>query len=51
MIFTQAAHLEQMAGGVLPEGEVDVYRAAYVRRILAQEGDPSPEGDDGDLPK
>jgi protein arginine kinase len=51
MIFTQAAHLEQMAGGVLPEGEVDVYRAAYVRRILAEEGDPSPEGDDGELPR
>ncbi|HEX7241386.1 MAG TPA: protein arginine kinase [Longimicrobiaceae bacterium] len=51
MIFAQAAHLEQVAGGVLPAGEVDVYRAAYVRRILAQEGDPSPEGDEGELPR
>lgn len=51
MIFTQAAHLEQVAGGVLPPGEVDVYRAAYVRRLLAAEGDPSPEGDDGELPR
>jgi protein arginine kinase len=51
MIFTQAAHLEQMAGGVLPSGEVDVYRAAFVRRTLAQEGDPSPEGEDGELPR
>ena len=51
MIFTQAAHLEQVAGGVLPEGEVDVYRAAYVRKVLAEEGDPSPDGDDGELPR
>ncbi|HEX2095385.1 MAG TPA: protein arginine kinase [Longimicrobiaceae bacterium] len=50
MIFAQAAHLEQMAGGALPTGEVDVYRAAFVRRTLAQEGDPSPdEGEDGDI--
>ena len=49
MIFSQAAHLEQMAGGALPEGEVDVYRAAFVRRLLAREGDPSPEGEDGEL--
>ncbi|HYJ80176.1 MAG TPA: protein arginine kinase [Longimicrobiaceae bacterium] len=36
MIFAQAAHLEQMAGG--PAGEerdLDVLRAAYVRRMLA----------------
>ncbi|MDQ3388973.1 MAG: protein arginine kinase [Gemmatimonadota bacterium] len=43
MIFCQAAHLEQMAGAPLPSGEVDAYRAAYVRRTLAEEGDPSPE--------
>jgi len=51
MIFTQAAHLEQMAGGALPEGEVDAYRAAFVRRLLAREGDPSTEGDDGEIPR
>jgi protein arginine kinase len=39
MIFTQPAHLEQAAGRDLPPQESDTHRAAYVRRILATEGD------------
>ncbi len=39
MIFTQPAHLEQSAGRELPEAEGDTHRAAYVRRVLASEGD------------
>ncbi|HEU0012051.1 MAG TPA: protein arginine kinase, partial [Longimicrobium sp.] len=35
MIFTQSAHLEQVAGQALPEGDADVRRAAYVRQVLA----------------
>lgn len=45
MIFTQPAHLEQAAGRDLPPSEGDAHRAAYVRRVLATEGDVSP--DDG----
>jgi len=41
MIFTQPAHLEQAAGRDLPPAECDAHRAAYVRRILAAEGDVS----------
>ncbi len=41
MIFTQPAHLEQAAGRDLPPAESDVHRAAYVRRVLAREGDGS----------
>ncbi|MDQ3556005.1 MAG: protein arginine kinase [Gemmatimonadota bacterium] len=41
MIFAQAAHLQQMAGKLLSESEADVLRAAYVRRTLGEEGDPS----------
>ncbi|HSH75627.1 MAG TPA: protein arginine kinase [Longimicrobiales bacterium] len=41
MIFTQPAHLEQAAGRDLPQPEGDAHRAAYVRRILATEGDVS----------
>jgi protein arginine kinase len=51
MIFTQPAHLEQAAGHDLPPPESDAHRAAYVRRILATEGEIS--GDDsgpGDPP-
>jgi protein arginine kinase len=43
MIFTQPAHLEQAAGRDLPPSEGDAHRAAYVRRILATEGDVSPD--------
>ncbi|MHB1194809.1 MAG: protein arginine kinase [Longimicrobiales bacterium] len=43
MIFTQPAHLEQAAGRDLPPAESDVHRAAYVRRVLAREGD-APSG-------
>jgi len=42
MIFTQPAHLEQAAGRDLPPAESDVHRAAYVRRVLAREGDVPP---------
>lgn len=41
MTYTQAAHLEQAAGRSLSEAESDLHRAAYVRRILASEGDVS----------
>ena len=43
MIFTQSAHLEQAAGRDLPPHESDAHRAAYVRRVLAIEGDVDPE--------
>jgi protein arginine kinase len=43
MIFTQPAHLEEAAGRDLPPAESDAHRAAYVRRILATEGDVSPD--------
>jgi protein arginine kinase len=39
MIYTQAAHLEQAAGRTLADAEGDLHRAAYVRRILASEGE------------
>lgn len=39
MIFTQPAHLAEAAGRDLPQAESDAHRAAYVRRILATEGD------------
>ncbi len=47
MIFTQPAHLEQAAGRDLPPAESDVHRAAYVRRVLAREGD-APSGTAGE---
>ncbi len=50
MIFSQSAHLEQVADGRLPDGEADVRRAAYVRRELAREGDPAPPPGEGDRP-
>lgn len=43
MIFTQPAHLEQAAGRDLSSTESDAHRAAYVRRILATEGDVTPD--------
>jgi protein arginine kinase len=53
MIFTQPAHLEQAAGRDLPQAESDAHRAAFVRRILAAEGEVAPgeseaEGTPGD---
>ncbi len=46
MIYAQAAHLQQAAGRSLSEAESDLHRAAYVRRILAAEGDvPTDDGD------
>ncbi len=45
MIYAQGAHLEQAAGRSLAEEEADLHRAAYVRRILATEGDVSADAD------
>lgn len=51
MIFTQSAHLEEAAGRELPPTESDAHRATFVRRILAAEGEISPdEGESGDQP-
>ena len=47
MIFTQPAHLEQAAGRDLPPAESDSHRAAYVRRMLAAEGE-IPPGETGE---
>jgi protein arginine kinase len=41
MIFTQPAHLEEAAGRDLTPTESDAHRAAFVRRILAAEGEVS----------
>jgi protein arginine kinase len=38
MMFTQPAHLEEAAGRSLSPAERDAHRAAYVRRILLDEG-------------
>jgi protein arginine kinase len=38
MMFTQSAHLEEAAGRDLSPTECDAHRAAYVRRILLDEG-------------
>jgi protein arginine kinase len=46
MIFTQPAHLEEAAGRELSSAESDAHRAAYVRRVLAAEGEITP----GDRP-
>lgn len=48
MIHSQAAHLQQAAGRALSEAESDLHRAAYVRRVLAAEGDvPTDAGGTG----
>ena len=47
MIFTQPAHLEEAAGRDLPPAEGDAHRAAYVRRVLATEGDVTPDDTSG----
>jgi len=47
MIFTQPAHLEQAAGRDLPQSESDAHRAAYVRRVLAREGDVTGHSGEG----
>ncbi len=36
MVFAQDAHLEQAANGSLSPGELDIQRAAYVRKALAE---------------
>jgi len=41
MIFTQPAHLEEAAGRELTPSESDAHRAAFVRRVLAAEGEVS----------
>lgn len=43
MIYAQDAHLEQAAGRALSTAESDLHRASYVRRVLASEGDVSPD--------
>ena len=50
MIFTQPAHLEDAAGRDLTPAEGDAHRAAFVRRILANEGDVAPDHESGDIP-
>jgi protein arginine kinase len=46
LIFSQPAHLEHLAGRSLSSAELDVHRAAFVRRILKAEGDPAEGGED-----
>ncbi|TVP77067.1 MAG: ATP--guanido phosphotransferase [Gemmatimonadales bacterium] len=48
MVFTQPAHLEEVAGRGLSTAEADVHRATYVRRILANEGVVGTESGPGD---
>jgi protein arginine kinase len=47
MIYAQDAHLEQAAGRALSDAESDLHRAAYVRRVLAGEGDIAADAADG----
>ncbi len=47
MIYAQTAHLEQAAGHPLSDAECDLHRAAYVRRVLAGEGDVPADGASG----
>jgi protein arginine kinase len=47
LIFSQPAHLEHRSGRSLSAAEMDVERAAYVRRILRADGDPAEESEDG----
>ncbi len=46
MIYAQPAHLEQAAGRSLTEAEADLHRAAFVRRMLADD-EASPERSGG----
>jgi protein arginine kinase len=46
MVYAQAAHLEQAAGRTLSDEESGLHRAAFVRRILATEGDVSADPDE-----
>jgi protein arginine kinase len=43
MLFSQSAHLEQRAAKPLDKSEEDVYRATYIRGVLAREGSSFPE--------
>ncbi|HET7321234.1 MAG TPA: hypothetical protein VFI96_01985, partial [Longimicrobiaceae bacterium] len=48
MIFTQSAHLAQMAGHSLEKNEEELQRASYIRRLLAREAaSSSGEADEG----
>ncbi|HET7274291.1 MAG TPA: protein arginine kinase [Longimicrobiaceae bacterium] len=53
MIFTQSAHLEQVAGKSLSSSEADQYRASYIRDILAGEAAPGHDrnGESEDFPE
>jgi protein arginine kinase len=48
MIYTQPAHLEDAAGRELSPAESEAHRAAYVRRVLASEFEPSSDEGGGD---
>jgi protein arginine kinase len=50
MMFTQPAHLEEAAGRDLSPAECDAHRAAYVRRILLDEGVVDDGGSGGGEP-
>ena len=50
MIFAQPAHLAEAAGRELSASEEDAHRAAYVRRILASEGEVTPDGGSPERP-
>ncbi len=47
MIYSQVAHLEQAAGRALSGEEGDLHRAAYVRGVLATEGDVTGTDENG----
>jgi protein arginine kinase len=42
MIFAQNAHLEEASGSPLSESDLDIQRAAYVRRALRETDLPEP---------
>jgi protein arginine kinase len=44
LVFSQPAHLDNMAGRPLSAKEMDVHRAAFVRGVLQSEGDPADQG-------
>lgn len=46
-IYAQNAHLEQAAGRALDDAESDLHRAAYVRQMLATEGDVADDAGTG----
>lgn len=46
MIFAQNAHLEEASGSPLAESDLDIQRAAYVRRALSESDLPEPNTPD-----